>query len=99
MSPLERDRAKGAGGPQGDRYLENILVHDEAIEAACADALFVGLKGELRRAPVRGIFLVVQGKLVTPKLPGILPGSPQVRHENDKVKERTVKHQGALERP
>ncbi len=56
------------------------------------DALFVGLKGELLEGAVTTIFLVVKGKLVTPKLPGILPGiTRKVVMELIKVKERAVK--------
>jgi branched-chain amino acid aminotransferase len=61
------------------------------MERGCADALFVGLKGELLEGAVTNIFLVVKGRLVTPRQPGILPGvTRKVVMELAKVKERTV---------
>jgi len=92
VAPWRRDARMALAGHKVTSYLENILVHDEAIERGCADALFVGLKGELLEGAVTSIFLVVKGKLVTPKLPGILPGiTRKVVMELIKVKERTVK--------
>ena len=92
VAPWRRDARMALAGHKVTSYLENILVHDEAIERGCADALFVGLKGELLEGAVTTIFLVVKGKLVTPKLPGILPGiTRKVVMELIKVKERTVK--------
>jgi branched-subunit amino acid aminotransferase/4-amino-4-deoxychorismate lyase len=92
VAPFRRDPRVTLAGHKVTSYLENILVHDEAVERGCADALFVGLKGELLEGAVTNIFLVIKGKLVTPKLPGILPGiTRKIVMELIKVKERTVK--------
>lgn len=91
VAPWRRDARMALAGHKVTSYLENILVHDEALERGCADALFVGLKGELLEGAVTNVFLVVKGKLVTPKLPGILPGiTRKIVMELITVKERTV---------
>ena len=92
VAPWRRDTRMHLAGHKVTSYLENILVHDEAIERGCADALFVGLKGELLEGAVTNVFLVVKGRLVTPKLPGILSGvTRKVVMELIQVRERTVK--------
>ena len=92
VAPWRRDTRMHLAGHKVTSYLENILVHDEAIERGCADALFVGLKGELLEGAVTNVFLVIKGKLVTPKLPGILPGiTRKVVMELIPVKERAVR--------
>jgi branched-subunit amino acid aminotransferase/4-amino-4-deoxychorismate lyase len=89
--PWRRDARALVAGHKVTSYLENILVHNEAMERGCADALFVGLKGELLEGAVTNIFLVVKGRLVTPRLAGILPGiTRKVVMELVPVKERTV---------
>ncbi|HZE95409.1 MAG TPA: aminotransferase class IV [Planctomycetota bacterium] len=90
--PFRRDARGLLAGHKVTSHLENVLVHDEAMERGCADALFVGLKGELLEGAVTNIFLVVKGRLVTPKVPGILPGvTRRVVMELIPVKERTVR--------
>ena len=92
VAPWRRDARMALAGHKVTSYLENILVHDEAIERGCADALFVGLKGELLEGAVTNVFLLVKGRLVTPKLPGILPGiTRKIVMELIRVRERTVK--------
>ncbi|MBV8880194.1 MAG: aminotransferase class IV [Planctomycetaceae bacterium] len=92
VAPWRRDARMALAGHKVTSYLENILVHDEALERGCADALFVGLKGELLEGAVTNVFLVVKGKLVTPRLPGILPGvTRKIVMELIKVQERVVK--------
>jgi branched-subunit amino acid aminotransferase/4-amino-4-deoxychorismate lyase len=92
VAPWRRDTRMHLAGHKVTSYLENILVHDEAIERGCADALFVGLKGELLEGAVTNVFLVLKGKLITPSLPGILPGiTRKVVMELMPVKERTVR--------
>lgn len=92
VAPWRRDPRTALAGHKVTSYLENILIHDEAFERGCADALLVGLKGELLEGAVTNIFLVLKGKLVTPKQPGILPGvTRKVVMELITVKERTVK--------
>jgi branched-chain amino acid aminotransferase len=91
--PWRRDARALVAGHKVTSYLENILVYDEAVKGGYADALFVGMKGELLEGSVSNIFLGVKGKLVTPKLTGILPGvTRKVVMELEKVKERTVLH-------
>jgi branched-subunit amino acid aminotransferase/4-amino-4-deoxychorismate lyase len=90
--PWRRDPGALLAGHKVTSYLENVLVHDDALKRGYADALFVGLDGEILEASVSNIFLVVRGKLVTPKLVGILPGvTRKVVLELEKVQERTVK--------
>ena len=90
--PWRRDPRALLAGHKVTSYLENVLVHDDALKRGYADALFVGLEGEILEASVSNIFLVLRGKLVTPKLPGILPGvTRKVILELEKVQERTVK--------
>lgn len=92
VAPWRRDARMTLAGHKVTSYLENILVHDEAVERGCADALFVGLKGELLEGAVTNIFLVIKGKLVTPKLGGVLPGvTRKIVMELMPVKERIVK--------
>jgi branched-subunit amino acid aminotransferase/4-amino-4-deoxychorismate lyase len=90
--PWRRDARALLAGHKVTSYLDNVLIHDEAMERGCADALYVGLKGELLEGAVTNIFLVIKGRLITPKLPGILPGvTRRVVMELIKVKERTVR--------
>ena len=90
--PWRRDARSPLAGHKVTSYLENVLTHDEALQRGCADALYVGLRGELLEGCVTNVFLVVKGKLVTPRLGGILPGiTRQVVMELAKVKERTVR--------
>lgn len=92
--PWRRDARALIAGHKVTSYLENILVHDEAVKGGYADALFVGMKGELLEGSVSNVFLVVKGRVVTPKLTGILPGvTRKVVMELVKVKERTVLHE------
>jgi branched-chain amino acid aminotransferase len=92
VAPWRRDPRALVAGHKVTSYLENILMHDEARERGCADALFVGLRGELLEGAVTNVFLVVKGKLVTPNAVGILPGvTRKVVLELAKVQERTVR--------
>ena len=89
--PWLRDARALIAGHKVTSYLENILVHDAALKRGRADALFVGLNGELLEGSVSNVFLVVKGTLVTPKLTGILPGvTRKVVMELARVKERMV---------
>jgi len=89
--PWRRDPRALLAGHKVTSYLENVLVHEEAVKRGFADALYVGLQGELLEGSVSNIFLVVRGKLVTPKLFGILPGvTRKVVMELAKVQERRV---------
>ena len=90
--PWRRDARALAAGHKVTSYLENILVHDDALKRGYADALFVGLQDEILEGSVSNIFLVIRGKIVTPKLTGILPGvTRKVVMEIAKVQERTVR--------
>ena len=92
IAPWRRDTRAPLTGHKTLSYLENVLTHEEALRRGCADALFVGLKGELLEGCVTNIFLVMKGKVVTPRLDqGILPGvTRRVVMEIAKVKERRV---------
>jgi branched-subunit amino acid aminotransferase/4-amino-4-deoxychorismate lyase len=92
VAPWRRDPRALLAGHKVTSYLENVLLHDEARERGCADALFVGLRGELLEGAVTNVFLVVKGRLVTPRLPGILPGvTRKVVLELASVTERSVR--------
>jgi branched-subunit amino acid aminotransferase/4-amino-4-deoxychorismate lyase len=93
VAPWRRDPRAPLCGHKTLSYLEHVLTHDEARTRNCADALYVGLKGELLEGSVTNVFLVFKGKLVTPRLqPGILPGVTRAAVlELEKVKERVVK--------
>lgn len=49
-------------------YLENVLTYKEARRQGCADALYVGPRGELLEGCTSNIFLVQGGKVVTPSV-------------------------------
>jgi branched-subunit amino acid aminotransferase/4-amino-4-deoxychorismate lyase len=92
IAPWRRDPRAPLVGHKTLSYFEHVLTHDEAVRRGCADALFVGLKGELLEGCVTNIFLVMKGKIVTPRLDqGILPGvTRRVVMEIAKVRERRV---------
>jgi branched-chain amino acid aminotransferase len=92
VAPWRRDARAPLVGHKTLNYWEGILTHEEAVERGCADALYVGLRGELLEGCVTNVFLVVKGKLITPSLPGVLPGvTRKVVMELAKVKERRVR--------
>ena len=92
VAPWRRDPRAPLVGHKTLNYWEGILTHEEAAERGCADALYVGLRGELLEGCVTNVFLVVRGKLVTPAGPGILPGvTRKVVMELAKVRERRVR--------
>lgn len=87
-----RDIRSPLAGHKVTSYLENVVAHDSALRQGCADALYVGLNGELLEGCVTNVFLVLNGKLVTPKLGGILPGvTRKVVMELAPTKERSVR--------
>lgn len=87
-----RDPRSPLAGHKVTSYLENVFAHEEARERGCADGLYVGLKGEILEGCVSNIFLVLRGRLVTPKLGGILPGvTRRIVMELGSVKERVVR--------
>ena len=56
-------------------YLNNILAKIEGLQAGCIEALMLNHKGEVAECTGDNIFLVYQGKLLTPPLDaGILAG-------------------------
>jgi branched-subunit amino acid aminotransferase/4-amino-4-deoxychorismate lyase len=91
--PWRRDPRSPLAGHKTLNYLENVLTHEEAVQRGCADALYVGLRGELLEGCVTNVFIVQKGKLVTPRLTGgILPGvTRRVVMEIARVRERTVR--------
>src|SRR5262249_8348065 len=89
--PWRRDVRAVTAGHKVTSYLENVLIHQDAVKRGYADALIVGWREELLEGSVSNIFLVVRNKLVTPKLTGILPGvTRKVVMELADVQERTV---------
>lgn len=93
IAPWRRDPRSPLVGHKTLSYLENVLTHEEAYRRGCADALYVGLRGELLEGCVTNVFLVIRGKIVTPRLAqGILPGvTRKVVMELAKVRERKVR--------
>ncbi|MBI3858330.1 MAG: aminotransferase class IV [Planctomycetes bacterium] len=92
LVPWRRDPRTLLAGHKVTSVLENVLVHEDARKRGFAEALYVGLEGELLEGSVSNLFLVVKGRLVTPKLKGILPGvTRQVVMELAAVKERTLR--------
>jgi len=93
IAPWRRDPRSPLVGHKTLSYLENVLTHEEAYRRGCADALYVGLRGELLEGCVTNVFLVIKGKVVTPRLAqGILPGvTRKVVMELAKVRERKVR--------
>jgi branched-subunit amino acid aminotransferase/4-amino-4-deoxychorismate lyase len=93
IAPWRRDARAPLLGHKTSSYWENFLAHEEARERGCVDALFVGLRGELQEGAVSNVFLVIGGRIVTPRLgQGILPGvTRKVVMELRRVRERTVK--------
>ncbi len=93
IAPWRRDPRSPLAGHKTLNYLENVRTHEEALRRGCADALYVGMKGELLEGCVTNVFLVVRGRLVTPRLGhGILPGvTHKVVMEIARVRERKVR--------
>jgi branched-chain amino acid aminotransferase len=72
---------------------ESALAHDEAAGRGCADAIFVGLRGEILEGARSNLFLVLGGRLTTPRLDGgLLPGvTRRVVMELERTRERIVR--------
>jgi branched-subunit amino acid aminotransferase/4-amino-4-deoxychorismate lyase len=78
-------------------YLENILARIEARAAGCDEAVLLNEQGYLAEGSTTNIFLVNNGKLITPSLEnGVLPGITReaileiARAANIKTMERQV---------
>jgi branched-chain amino acid aminotransferase len=93
VAPWRRDARAPLCGHKTLSYLENVWTHEEARRRGCADALYVGLRGELLEGCVTNVFLVADGRLVTPRLqPGVLPGVTRgAILDLDRVRQRTVR--------
>jgi branched-subunit amino acid aminotransferase/4-amino-4-deoxychorismate lyase len=91
--PWRRDPNAPLVGHKTLSYLENVLTHEEARRRGCADALYVGLRGELLEGCVTNVFVVKDGKIATPSLgQGLLPGvTRKVVLEIARVRERRVR--------
>jgi branched-subunit amino acid aminotransferase/4-amino-4-deoxychorismate lyase len=91
VAPWRRDARSPLAGHKVTSYLENVIAHEEAVAKGCADMLLVGLNDEILEGAVSNIFLVLKGRLVTPKPAGILPGvTRKVVMTLATVQERTV---------
>jgi branched-chain amino acid aminotransferase len=56
-------------------YLDSILARQEAEAAGYDDAIMLNTRGDLAEATAANVFLVIDGRLVTPPVPdGALPG-------------------------
>jgi branched-chain amino acid aminotransferase len=93
IAPWRRDGRAPLSGHKTLSYAEHVVAHEEALERGCADAVLVGLRGELLEGACSTIFLVRDGRLVTPALAqGILPGvTRKVVMELESVRERRLK--------
>jgi len=93
IAPWRRDPRAPLAGHKTLNYLENVRTHQEALRRGCADALYVGPRGQLLEGCVTNVFLVLGGRLITPRLgAGILPGvTRKVVMELERVRERTVR--------
>ena len=92
IAPWRRDGRAPLLGHKTTGCWENQLAHDEAADRGCADAIFVGLRGEILEGATTNVFLVVDGTLVTPRSgQGLLPGiTRKVVMELQKTRERRV---------
>ena len=73
-APWRRDPKAPLFGHKTLNYLENVLALAQARRKGLADMLFLGLDGRVLEGCVTNVFLVLDGRLVTPSLDGILPG-------------------------
>jgi len=72
---IRRNEASPLSNIKSSNYLDNILARMEAEQAGADDALLLNTKGELACATASNLFLVIDGRLVTPALrSGVLPG-------------------------
>jgi branched-chain amino acid aminotransferase len=92
VATWRRDPRSPLAGHKVTSYLENVLAHEDALKQGYADLLYVGLRNEVLEGSVSNIFLVLEGRLVTPPAAGILPGvARQVVLELAPVRERRVR--------
>jgi branched-subunit amino acid aminotransferase/4-amino-4-deoxychorismate lyase len=93
VAPWQRDPRAPVVGHKTLSYFENVLAHEEALRRGCADMILVGPGDEILEGCVSNIFLVFDGKIVTPPLGrGILPGvTRRVVMELARVRERVVR--------
>ena len=75
VSSLVRYSHSPLSGIKSANYLENMLAKQEASAAGADEALRLNEKGSIAEASMSNIFLIADGKLITPPLEsGILPG-------------------------
>jgi branched-chain amino acid aminotransferase len=55
-------------------YFNSILASEEAKRAGVDEALLLDYRGRIAEGPGENFFIVKKGKIITPKLGGILPG-------------------------
>lgn len=79
-SPFPRNEASPLSGIKCASYAENLLALDHARRNGADEALFYNTKGELCEATTSNVFLVREGKALTPPLSsGCLPGTMRAR--------------------
>jgi len=75
VSHLSRYSCSPLSSIKSANYLENMLAKQEASAAGADEALRLNEKGSIAEASMSNIFLIADGKLITPPLEsGILPG-------------------------
>ena len=75
LSPLRRDSQSPLSRLKTTCYLNSILARKEARDTGYDEAILLNEQGQLAEGSTSNIFLVSQGKLVTPSLAsGVLPG-------------------------
>lgn len=74
-STIRRNETSPASRLKTLSYIDNILAAREAAAAGCDDALFLNTKGEVAATTIANIFILRNGRLLTPpERAGILPG-------------------------
>ncbi len=75
ISPWPRNERSPLAGLKCASYAENLLALDVARQAGCSEAIFFNTAGHLCEAAMANVFVVLDGRLVTPPLAsGCLPG-------------------------
>lgn len=75
LSPVRRNESSPLSGVKSLSYLDNVLAREEARRSGADEALVLNTRGFLAEGSASNVFLVVDGRLVTPELDsGALPG-------------------------
>jgi branched-chain amino acid aminotransferase len=74
FTPWRRDPRAPLHGHKTLNYLENVLTRERARAKGLADLLYLSTDGRVLEGTVTNVFAVKNGRLLTPRLDGILPG-------------------------